>query len=306
MDINKESDNRDYKKQEIEVLKKQILQSAVLAFCALCALVFVSVAWFMNNSRVSGSNLNVTAEGAYFELASAGKPSDVRGTLPEEYRVAEGDTLTEQTTWTNGKQTIEWNMSETANFGNINSDVVGSNEGISPGRSGTLKFIVIPKQNGSLNLNITLSIIFLRESNSGWEEVNDPEAIDSLLRGHLLFAFTPYGQDNNVLVSHNGQFSLELNNVTEDKQIPISIDWFWPETLEKAKNHEKFGDEIVDLMMGHPEWFFYNKGENIDISIDTTSEDEKKTINDYFNNADKFIGDNVDAIVLRLTAEKTN
>lgn len=306
MDKNKDTKNRDHKKQEIEVLKKQILHSAVLSFCALCALVFVSVAWFMNNSRVSGSNLNVTAEGAYFELASAGKPSDVRGTLPEEYRVAEGDTLTEQTTWTNGKQTIEWNMSETANFGNINSDVVGSNEGISPGRSGTLKFIVIPKQNGSLNLNITLSIIFLRERNSGWEEVNNSEAIDSLLRGHLLFAYTPYGQDNKVLVNHNGQFSLELNNTIADTQIPVAIDWFWPETLEKAKNHESFGSKIVDLMRTNREWFFYNNGENINISIDTTSEDEKKTINDYFNNADKFIGDNVDAIILRLTAEKAN
>lgn len=296
MNANKETDNKNYRKQEIENLKKQILHSAVLSFCALCALVFVSVAWFMNNSKVSGNNLNVTADGEPFQLRTAGSTGihdnvlqllmQNEGTEEDWYQTADnGYSDTSET-----RSVANWLLTNKSNLNNIDTnEEVESNRdyySLQPGKEGYIEFTVLPKREIAITFNLELIPYKLTSSTTEGEQfvkVND-DMILNFVKGHILF-FLVTESNKTVEWLSDGIFSDSLTNDTVYK-----IYWVWPQTLSELIL--KSGDPYLsgrNVLLSN----FSNNGESVRSIINGSAGENRFSMKNmkerYFF---KFDGDN--------------
>lgn len=311
-------ENKNKHSEEVLALYKSLRKTILLMLTTVFTLVVVTVAWFANNSSVNSLLSSISAsDKVSFELASVGKVATLGdGTLPQEYNDVElGNdyTISDSVTgkWTKGTQTIQWNMNAKSNLNNYaaqdNSE--SQNDGLSPGAHGQIQFYVIPTEIGKLSGKFNLEIVPLKETTGSeqteWIEINDETAL-RLLRGHLLFYYSNQGNETEqiTLVDYlNGEFTLDFGTVSTTDPILVTLNWFWPQTLNDAKNgvissketNENLGEVLSDAMTKNPTSFFY-RGENQDAS----------ETDDDFNNADKYIGDTIDAIILRLNADQAS
>lgn len=308
-------ENKRKHSEEVLALYRSLRKTILLMLTTVFTLVVVTVAWFANNSSVNSLLSSISAsDKVSFELASVGDVASLGGTLPGEYEGVErgndyniSGSVTGK--WTKGTQTIQWNMNDQSNLNNYvtqdNSE--SQNDGLSPGAHGQIQFYVIPTESGKLSGKFNLEIVPLKEPTGSeqteWIEINDETAL-RLLRGHLLF----YYQDNETkqisLVNYlNGEFTLDFGTVSTTNPILVTLNWFWPQTLDDAKygvisskeTNENLGKMLSAAMTDNPASFFY-RGEN-QVVLET---------DDDFNNADKYIGDTIDAIILRLNADQAS
>lgn len=292
--------------------RKQILHSAVLALAALIVIGVACYAWFVSTKTVTANVGTVSMGDMTFELASAGQlsafdtPADYTVPTGEEYSILPN--LTGR--WTFRHQTIQWQMTDEANLEN---DTV--EKGLRPGSHGHLSFYVIPKGTGPLKVRFDLEIVPLKETvnnnTTEWKDADTTAA--NLLRGHLMFA-CPQNYRNGKLMDNpsmtlvdysNGSFTIDFGTVTEDTPIPVKLQWCWYNTLSDALNSD-YGESIFTSMRANPDGFFYNSGNTVTIPSEVTKEtiQGNSELNNYFNDADYYIGQNIDAIILRLDAEK--
>ena len=297
--------------------KKQILHSAVLALAALIVIGVACYAWFVSSKSVTAIVGPVSMGDMTFDLASAGDLSAFD--TPVDYTVPTGNKY--QGTgltggwWTFGNQTIQWRMTGTGNLGNWANETTEP-EGIRPGTSGKLSFYVIPHGNGPLQVQFNLSIVPLKAENkdnpnsSLVELSGEPVALE-LLRGHLLFAY-PKKYENGTLAADpgmtlanyaDGSFTIDFGTVRENTPIPVTLEWHWYNTLSDALN-SAYGDAILTSMKASPNAFFYNGGSDVTISEDEDTILIDSALNNYFNNADYYIGQHIDAMILKLNARK--
>lgn len=301
--------------------KKQILHSAVLALAALIVIGVACYAWFVSSKSVTAIVGPVSMGDMTFDLASAGDLSAFD--TPVDYTVPTGDVyqgtgLTGRGWWTFGNQTIQWRMTDGANLGNFQSSEQNLAEGIRPGTSGKLSFYVIPHGNGPLQVQFDLSIVPLKaeskdDPNSRLVELLDKPAALKLLRGHLLFAYpqkyengTPAADSVMTLANYaDGSFTIDFGTVTENTPIPVTLEWHWYNTLSDALN-SAYGDSIFNSMKASPNAFFYNRGSDVTILDSATKETIRAAsdLNTYFNDADFLIGEEIDAMILKLNARK--
>lgn len=299
--------------------KKQILHSAVLALAALIVIGVACYAWFVSSKSVTAIVGPVSMGDMTFDLASAGDLSAFD--TPDNYTVPTGDVY--QGTgltggwWTFGNQTIQWRMTDTANLGNYRgANETTEPEGIRPGTSGKLSFYVIPHGNGPLQVQFNLSIVPLKAENKDnpnsplVELSGEPVALE-LLRGHLLFAY-PQKYENGTLAADSGMtlanyadgsFTIDFGTVTENTPIPVTLEWHWYNTLSDALS-SAYGDAIFTSMEASPNAFFYNGGSDVTISEDEDTILIDSALNNYFNDADYYIGQHIDAMILKLNARK--
>lgn len=300
--------------------KKQILHSAVLALAALIVIGVACYAWFVSSKSVTAIVGPVSMGDMTFDLASAGDLSAFD--TPDAYTVPTGNeyqgTGLTDGWWTFGNQTIQWRMTGTANLGNYRANETTEPEGIRPGTSGKLSFYVIPHGNGPLQVQFNLSIVPLKAENkdnpnsSLVELSGEPVALE-LLRGHLLFAY-PKKYENGTLAADpgmtlanyaDGSFTIDFGTVTKDTPIPVTLEWHWYNTLSDALS-SAYGDAIFTSMKASPNAFFYNRGSDVTISDSATKETIRAAsdLNNYFNDADYYIGQHIDAMILKLNARK--
>ena len=310
-------ENKNKHSEEVLALYKSLRKTILLMLTTVFTLVVVTVAWFANNSSVNSLLSSISAsDKVSFELASVGGVATLGdAALPGEYNDVElgndyniSDSVKGK--WTKGTQTIQWNMNDQSNLNNYaaqdNSE--SQNDGLSPGAHGKIQFYVIPTEIGKLSGKFNLEIVPLKEPTGSekteWIEINDETAL-RLLRGHLLFYYSHQDNETEItLVNYlNGEFTLDFGTVTTTNPILVTLNWFWPQTLDDAKNgvisnevkNTDLGTLLSAAMTDKPELFFYH-GEN-QVASET---------DDDFNNADKYIGDTIDAIILRLNADQAS
>ena len=299
----------------IQEAKKQILHSAVLALAALIVIGVACYAWFVSSKSVTAIVGPVSMGDMTFDLASAGDLSAFD--TPVDYTVPTGNKY--QGTgltggwWTFGNQTIQWRMTDTANLGNYRgANETTEPEGIRPGTSGKLSFYVIPHGNGPLQVQFNLSIVPLKAENKDnpnsplVELSGEPVALE-LLRGHLLFAYPEKDSSGNTVMKLanyvDGSFTIDFGTVTKDTPIPVTLEWHWYNTLSDALS-SAYGDAIFTSMEASPNAFFYNGGSDVTISEDEDTILIDSALNNYFNDADYYIGQHIDAMILKLNARK--
>lgn len=298
--------------------QRQIVRSAFLALAALIVIGVACYAWFVSSKSVTAIVGPVSMGDMTFDLASAGDLSAFD--TPVDYTVPTGDEYQGITDgwWTFGNQTIQWRMTDKANLGNYRDNETTEPEGIRPGTSGKLSFYVIPHGNGPLQVQFNLSIVPLKaekkdDPNSSLSEIQGESAAVNLLRGHLLFAY-PQKYKNGTLADDpgmtlanyaDGSFTIDFGTVRENTPIPVTLEWHWYNTLSDALK-SAYGESIFASMKASPNAFFYNGGSDVTISEGATKDTIRadSALNNCFNDADYHIGQEIDAMILRLNARK--
>lgn len=303
--------------------RKQIVRSAFLALAALGVIVFACYAWFVSSGTVTGKISSVLLNGSTFELASVGEA----GALDRSIRW-DDDKRHDPLSWEKNSTTyfttsydrnaVLWRLTPDSNLGNTlptgNSEGMQEVRGIQPGDRGMIQFYVIPKHEGRLSLNFILDLLPL---DSEFSQIlpQDNSTVNKLIRGHLLFSYRigDNGSDDVsegfTLVDYTNpeappSFNLVFENPTVDEPILITLRWIWPYLLENILNNQLYiisdSENIVELMGMRPEDFFFGG----DYS-NKNPETNQREFNEYFNNADQYIGNIVYAVLLRLTAVET-
>lgn len=309
--MNEQPDNS--REETYREARKQIVRSAFLALAALGVIVFACYAWFVSSGTVTGTVGSVRIDGSSFELASVGGDGNWNEKLDGYAKPGEEQTIDDLSLVTTGKENdIIWKISPKSNLENSEGKT-----GISPGSEGQMQFYIIPKRNGALKLKINVILAPLDKDGKQITMDND-ETLNWLLRGHFLFSYEckeaqGYSNDNTpTLIEYDtGEFNLTFTGVEEDKPILVALDWKWPEFLRDVINNKKDGPAIKGWMYQYPNRFFFNgkdgNGDDITISkpdFDNFSQ-QFRQYNNYYNDADEYIGTHVQSLVLRLTAEET-
>lgn len=139
--------NRD----ELKVIKRKfIVMLVTMGVFVAAILVFRSTAWFTSNKDVSGNGMQMTAGDTLFEIATKGKnvrSSEIISQADSEYESGGRTEIGSTTYYKTGsteKLLLRFDM--------------GDSE-IGPGDSGEVSLYVIPKQDGNLNVRITLDVV---------------------------------------------------------------------------------------------------------------------------------------------------
>lgn len=288
--------------------RKQILHSAVLALAALIVIGVACYAWFVSSKNVTAEVGKVAMRAEGFELASKAT-GDGKGAYDKysqylDFTLPEGEFWDSEktTTWTKRNQTIRWRVDENSNFGND-----GTKKGIRPGSEGNLSFYVIPNADGPLTINCQLNAQPQLKNPNAKDADNVKATAAKLLRGHILFAYEYSYTDGGNTVTQSGiaeisdgSFTVTLPDAKANEPQKVTLNWFWPYLLRDAVSRPDYGETIKNWTETQNLWdyFYYNNG--TEVIIDQTS---PRNRNRYYNNADQFIGDNVAAIVLELTAD---
>jgi hypothetical protein len=297
----------------IQMLKKRIRHCTMLALTALIAIIFLGIAWFLNNRQVSLNSIRVQASNNGFELASAGDNGGIYESILKtdqfswnslwqsgsSTELKSGD---ENTTSSKGNQTtanspqINWLMTTDSNMennenGNVQED---GEQGLYPGASGSLTFYVIPDQDGTLNLQFSLTTELYEAAQKETEDAipvsiatddaddTDEESVSyiqkstdeiasDLVQGHLLFFETKKDGLYSDWIQ-GGNFSKTFKDAKADTSYKVTIYWVWPYVfaqtlLPKGAMHLNgktilFTDDVRSAlcadMKAYPEKYFYN------------------------------------------------
>lgn len=307
--MNEQPDNS--REETYREARKQIVRSAFLALAALGVIVFACYAWFVSSGTVTGTVGSVRIDGSSFELASVGGNGNWDKKLDGCAKPGEEQTIGGLNLVVTGKENdILWRISPDSNLENSERKT-----GISPGSEGKMQFYIIPKRDGALKLKINVILAPLDEHG---EQItmDDDATLNWLLRGHFLFAYeckksSGYSSDNTpTLIEYDtGEFKLEFTDVKEDEPIPVTLYWTWPLLLKNIIQNDLFdnakvGPAVQGWMKATPARFFYDEGKPISEPDFDNFTQQFRQYNNYYNNADEYIGDNVQSLILRLTAEE--
>lgn len=296
------------REETLRQARKQILRSAVMALAALIVIGIACYAWFVSSGTVTAITGPVSMREQGFELASAGDGIDDNIAAYNKYKDYLDSTLPEgefwdndqTTTWTRKNQTIRWRVDENSNFGNDGRKKVW------PGAEGTLSFYVIPNETGELNIRCNLDLqAKLKEKTADGNNLPDRAAdtVAKLMRGHILFLYSVYDADETTVIADgiasltDGSFEVCFHDAQAGTPRKVTLHWVWPYLLREAVDyHDDIKKWTEDPILW--DYFYYNNGKPINITGMLS-----KDLNRYYNNADQFIGDYVDGIVLDLTAD---
>lgn len=195
--------------EQIQDLKDQwktFFQTGPIVIAAAIVMIAVSIAWFVSNTKVDATGVQIRAAGSEFDLAAEAKPDVQSATAYDNLlSVSPGATLSigaKKFGYTGeGKTSISWAITDDSNMQN-NKDL-----GIEPGSSGKLTFYIISHKDGPLSVNINLT--FTGYHVEGWNStaatntavnLSDLKELDKttqqLLEGHVLF-FAGYDEKSN-------------------------------------------------------------------------------------------------------------
>lgn len=302
---------------------KDFLVSGLFVLAAIVA-IFACLAWFAANNRVGATGSTIAAKAGRYNLTAAGegKPGAHTGyyerTDAEKQNIAGLDT-TDAMTVTLGS--------------NLNNESAGS---LYPGARGEIMFTVKPlvdDLNGvTINLSRVLKVARVGVVEDGKTLSPDAQTILGLVKGHLLF-FTncKNGYFSGRVV--NGQIKIPKSEFCEGgneakptkKSVTVDLYWVWPEyfqnfVLTGNTNYYKnlfaavgdrttdYGTLQADMNANKTNYFFGTAGGKEAasapvVSASMTSSDTA-ICSALYNNADEEIGDKVDYIQLRMSAQE--
>lgn len=318
-------------KQKEAALRKRLLQSALLAVTALIAVCAVGIAWFVNNSRVTGSGVQVQTSGPPFELASVGSTP-----VPTESGATSGESYTTNnviySATTGAKTLVTWLVDANSNLRNH-----APATGLQPGTNGKLTFYVIPKQENLGAVNCSFEVIPYGDAAAGATEtitINDKRyaplptesRASALLQGHLLF-FAGYNASNNTyatrLTADTPFKSTDLDATQGEMKttdpVPFTIYWIWPEQFKQyadtGTNHlfaapgeagSDYNKLIADINANKGKYF---ADDTPSYAVPNTVPEVSHGMSSYnldqcssfYNNADQCLGSTVKYLMLRLS-----
>ena len=302
---------------------KDFLVSGLFVLAAIVA-IFACLAWFAANNRVSatGSTIGAKAERYILTAEGEGKPDAHVGYYE---RTAEGKQAIA------GLDTAD---AMTVTLGsNLNNETAGS---LYPGARGKISFTVKPLASDLDGVTINLSRV-LKATSLGVGVVEDgrtltaeAEALLGLVKGHLLF-FT--GCDGSGYYSGrvvDGKIEIPKSEFCEDgktinptkKSVTITLYWVWPEYFQNfvltgntnyyknlfADADDNYGALQADMNKNKANYFYGAAGDKEVADAPTVSANMSSSnaaiCSALYNNADEQIGNKVEYIQLRISAQE--
>ena len=258
----------------------------------------------------------------------------------DSWSFAEGGETKTGTITSNDKGDIVWVMSGGQNGQNLNNNTDNSTGTIEPGNSGKLEFYVLPKDTKSEhNFTFTLTVKGYKESDGKYIQMTNSDKFYKLLSGHIQF-FSSCDTDG----KYSGRLTatataegititgLERSTIANETQEKVTIYWVWPYYVGdmilpdgngKLSNDEKktlFTDDLRSAIAGEMAdnnadnygKYFENpiddtlNGEIADMVNGNIDEAAYNVIYTAYNNADKYIGENGEYILVQLSAAMDN
>lgn len=307
---------------------KDFLVSGLFVLAAIVA-IFACLAWFAANNRVSATGSTIGAKGPRYTLTAEGEgESDAHVGYYE--RPERTDTE---------KQTIaglDTADAMTVTLGsNLNNETAGS---LYPGARGKITFTVTPRTDNLGDITINLSrVLKVKVKENIYKEAdgnlsNDASALLGLVKGHLLF-FTGCENGyysgrvaNSKITIQKKEFCIGGNVANPTNQShTVTLYWVWPEyfqnfVLTGNTNYYKnlfaaAGDAKSDYgalqadMNAHKANYFYGAANGTSaanapaVSADMSFSDAA-ICSALYNNADEQIGNKVEYIQLRISAQE--
>lgn len=303
---------------------KDFLVSGLFVLAAIVA-IFACLAWFAANNRVSATGSTIGAKAERYTIAAASDGDAHVGyyernerTDREKQAIAGLDT-TDAMTVTLGS--------------NLNNETAGS---LYPGARGKISFTVTPLASDldgvTINLSRVLKVTRVGVVEDGGTLAPEAETLLGLVKGHLLF-FT--GCENGYYSGRvvDGKIEIPKSAFCEEgkttnptnQSVSVTLYWVWPEyfqnfVLTGNTNYYKnlfasAGDETPDYgalqadINSNKTNYFYGTASGVDaasaptVSADMSSSDTA-ICSALYNNADEEIGDKVEYIQLRISAQE--
>ena len=341
-DENRENE-KSFKKHLFLFLKNNILLAgAVFAFILMTAAWFVNNSRVQAGSATVSAAADRKFELA--AVGTTGKYDGNGGVLKSILGsiVQDGDDWSSTDGTIDGKVTsnekgdIVWVMSGGQNGQNLNNNTDNSTGTIEPGNSGKLEFYVLPKDTKSEhNFTFTLTVKGYYANNGGYLPISG-EKFYKLLSGHIQF-FSSYDTDG----KYSGRLTatataegitinwLERSTTENETQKKVTIYWVWPYYVgdmilpdgnSKLSNDEKktlftndLGSAIAGEMTGEKYGKYFENpiddtlnGKIADMVNGNVDETAYNVIYTAYNNADKYIGENGEYILVQLSAAMDN
>ena len=338
-------ENKNYgeKRENEKSFKKHLflfLKNNILLAGAVFAFILLTAAWFVNNSRVQAGSATVSAAAdRKFELAAVGttgKYDDILKSIlgnivqdGDDWSFTEGSETKTGTKTSNSKGDIVWVMSSDQNLKN-NTE----NGTIEPGSSGKLEFYVLPKDTSAKHdFTFTLTVKGYKESDGKYIQMSNSDKFYKLLSGHIQFFSScdengKYDGRLTATASAEGITITGLKRSTDVGKTKVTIYWVWPYYVGdmilpdgngKLSNDKKktiFIDKLRETtakeMADNYGKYFENpiddalKGETAEMVKGNIDEKAYNVIYTAYNNADKYIGENGEYILVQLSAAMDN
>lgn len=303
---------------------KDFLVSGLFVLAAIVA-IFACLAWFAANNRVSATGSTIGAKADRYTLTAAGEGEsgahvgyyERSERTPEEKHAIERLDTTDAMTVTLGS--------------NLNNETAGS---LYPGARGKITFTVKPLVSDLNGVTINLSRVLKVTGNVVVEDgktlTSDAQTLLGLAKGHLLF-FTSCQNgyysgrvvDSKIRIDKSEFCKKGSSETTESKE--VSLYWVWPEyfqnfVLTGNTNYYKnlfaaAGDAKSDYgalqadMNAHKTNYFYGAANgtsaaNAPAVSSSMSFGDTAICSALYNNADEQIGNKVEYIQLRISAQE--
>lgn len=304
---------------------KDFLVSGLFVLAAIVA-IFACLAWFAANNRVSATGSTIGAKADRYTLTAAGEGESGAHVGYYERTAEEKQTI-------DGLDTAD---AMTVTLGsNLNNETAGF---LYPGARGKITFTVKPLVGDLDGVTINLSRL-LKVTNivgvvgDGGTLAPEAEALLGLIKGHVLF-FTSCDQNgyysgrvvDSKIEIRKGEFC-ENGDMSKPTNKPVTINlyWVWPEyfqnfVLTGNTNYYKnlfaaAGDAKSDYgalqadMNEHKANYFYGAANgtsavNAPVVSSSMSFSDTAICSALYNNADEQIGNKVEYIQLRISAQE--
>ena len=252
--------------EEIKRNKKKAARSLVFMAAAAIAIIALCIAWFVSNTRVSGTLGTISADIRSVELRTyggAGIHDDLLKKIMDAddsqksfwYKLKDNVKDFFETSY--DKYAINWLLSDTSNMGNYSTDrsdweeywknppegAERQDEAIEPGSSGRLTFYAVPKYDGEIDLNMNLSLIPYKAEGSELKEIT--EATDKVAKdfidGHILFFLEKGTEENQTEIQwiKDGTFHITIKDAKKDQEYGYTLYWCWAQSFAEAVLKEK-------------------------------------------------------------------
>lgn len=300
---------------------KDFLVSGLFVLAAIVA-IFACLAWFAANNRVSATGSTIGAKAGRYSLTATGEGEPDAHTGYYERTDAEKQNITRLDTTDAMTVTLE---------SNLNNESAGS---LYPGARGKITFTVKPLVDDLNGVTINLSRVLKVTGNVVVEDgktlTSDAQTLLGLAKGHLLF-FTSCQNgyysgrvvDSKIRIDKSEFCKKGSSETTESKE--VSLYWVWPEyfqnfVLTGNTNYYKnlfaaAGDAKSDYgalqadMNEHKTNYFYGAANgtsaaNAPAVSSSMSFGDTAICSALYNNADEQIGNKVEYIQLRISAQE--
>lgn len=300
---------------------KDFLVSGLFVLAAIVA-IFACLAWFAANNRVSATGSTIGAKAGRYSLTATGEGEPDAHTGYYERTDAEKQNITR----------LDTTDAMTVALGsNLNNESAGS---LYPGARGKITFTVKPLVDDLNGVTINLSRVLKVTGNVVVEDgktlTSDAQTLLGLVKGHLLF-FTSCQNgyysgrvvDSKIRIDKSEFCKKGSSETTESKE--VSLYWVWPEyfqnfVLTGNTNYYKnlfaaAGDAKSDYgalqadMNAHKTNYFYGAANgtsaaNAPAVSSSMSFGDTAICSALYNNADEQIGNKVEYIQLRISAQE--